>query len=233
MDNTENKQLRKDIELYNSLSVEKRKEVINFELFSRCQNGVDLEDKAASVLFYPNPTLRRKATDVTDFGETTQRFIDLMITTLYTNKGVGLAAPQIGWDKRVFVIDLNSNIEKAKSDLLVFVNPEITKCSVEKEVVKEGCLSFPGITESVSRSFMVEGHALDRTGKEFTFSYANDLHAIAVQHEMDHLNGVLLIDHLPRAVKHIVSKKMDKLSRKLNNPEGASRKIRRRGGLNR
>lgn len=214
-----------DLANFNGSTFEKRKEFLNSGLIDKCKRGVKPAQSAA-VLYYPNPTLKKVAEDITDFGVETQNLIDLLIMSLYAHKGIGLAAPQIGWNSRVFVIDLNASDDKAKSDLMVFVNPQITVMSNEKELCKEGCLSFPGVLEPINRAKSVVGKAWDRNGVMFNFSYINELKAVAVQHEFDHLNGVLLIDHVGRLAKRIVTRKMTRTNRVMDN--GGQK--RRRGG---
>lgn len=119
-----------------------------------------------------------------------RRLVDDMAETMYAAPGCGLAAPQIGVNLRVFVIDIAG--EDEPSDLRVFINPEM----LETEGVQtwqEGCLSFPGVTEEIKRAERVRARALGADGKPFELR-AEGLLAVAIQHETDHLNGVLMID---------------------------------------
>lgn len=136
--------------------------------------------------------LRKRAREVTDFGTRTQRLIDDMIDTLYdTDNGIGLAAPQVGMLKRIFVIDLH---DEDGIGLKVFVNPEITASS-GKQVGQEGCLSIPGKWGDVERPAQLKIRALDRNGEPFELE-ADGLLAVCIAHENDHLNGVLFTDKL-------------------------------------
>lgn len=155
---------------------------------------------------FPDPVLRQKAEPVTSFDGEFQQLVDDMAETMYDAPGVGLAANQIGVTKRVFVVDCAG--EDEPSDLRVFVNPEITE--KEGEVVwKEGCLSFPGVSENVERAEAVHVKALDRFGKPFELD-AEGLLAIAIQHESEHLDGSLMIDHLGPVRRRIVQRKLKK-----------------------
>jgi peptide deformylase len=122
---------------------------------------------------------------------------------------VGLAATQIGEPRRVFLVDIAS--EDEPSDLKVFVNPEILERS-GTQVWEEGCLSFPGVSEEVKRAACVRVRALDRAGEPFELE-AEGLLAVAIQHEHDHLDGVLMVDHLGVLKKKIVQRKMQKAAR--------------------
>ena len=149
---------------------------------------------------YPDPILRTKAEDVTDFGANLQAFVNSMAETMYHEHGVGLAAPQVGVTKRVTVID----VSRKENDLLVFINPVIThrEGSVSSE---EGCLSIPDYREKLKRSERVVVTAVDRHGKTFETA-AEGLLAICLQHEIDHLHGVLFIDHLSRLKKSLFNR---------------------------
>lgn len=137
-----------------------------------------------------------------------QRLVDDMAETMYAAPGVGLAATQIGEAQRVFVIDVAA--ENEPSMLHAFINPEIVRTD-GVETGPEGCLSFPGITEDITRAARVTVRALDREGKSFELS-ADGLLAVAIQHENDHLDGVLMIDHMGALKKRIVHRKMVKRS---------------------
>jgi peptide deformylase len=158
------------------------------------------------ILEYPDPRLREVAKPVEAVTPEIQTLIDDMAETMYDAPGVGLAANQIGVDLRIFVVDCAGDDEP--SDLRVFVNPEI----IEKDgqvVWNEGCLSFPGVTEEIKRAEHVKVRALDRSGKPFELE-AHGLLAVAIQHETDHLNGVLMIDKLSALKKRMMGKKLAK-----------------------
>jgi peptide deformylase len=133
-----------------------------------------------------------------------RELVDDMAETMYAAPGVGLAAPQIGISYQLFVIDVAA--EDEPSDLRVFINPEILERH-DSVAWTEGCLSFPGVTEEIERAARVKVRAQDRDGKWFELE-AEGLLAVAVQHEYDHLQGVLMIDHLGILKKRLVNRKM-------------------------
>jgi peptide deformylase len=156
------------------------------------------------VLKYPDPRLREVAEPVTVFDADLKTFVASMAETMYAESGCGLAATQVGVKKRVFVIDTANPDEP--SDLKVFINPEIL--TVQGTVVwEEGCLSFPGATEEIRRAEAVTVRAQDADGNPFEM-HADGLLAVAIQHENDHLNGVLLIDKLNALKRRVVSRKV-------------------------
>jgi peptide deformylase len=158
------------------------------------------------ILKYPDPRLREPAKPVAAVTPEIQALIDDMAETMYAAPGCGLAANQIGVDARIFVVDCAG--EDEPSDLRVFINPEI----IEKDgqvVWNEGCLSFPGVTEEIKRAERVKARALDRDGKPFEVE-ADGLLAVAIQHELDHLNGVLMIDKLSALKKRMMGRKLAK-----------------------
>ena len=132
--------------------------------------------------------LRQKAKKVSAIDGSIQRLVDDMIETMRQTHGVGLAAPQIGVSLRVVVLQMPDE------EPVAIINPEIVKCSGEREVT-EGCLSVPGYYAEIKRSDSVTVKGLDRQGKKIRIK-ATDLLAQALEHEIDHLNGVLYIDHL-------------------------------------
>jgi peptide deformylase len=158
------------------------------------------------VLFYPARELREKCTDIDDF--TSEEFLTLMqdlADTLAGYGAIGLAAPQIGVAKRVFVTNVDGQLH-------YFINPKITR----KEgsiTTKEGCLSFPGVFERIERSAEVTIEAIDADGKEFTCEL-NGMDAVSAQHEYDHLDGVLFIDKVSLLVKKMMLKKLGKFKKK-------------------
>jgi peptide deformylase len=137
---------------------------------------------------YPDPVLLLKAKRVKKIDRSILKLIDDMVETMHATSGVGLAAPQVGVSLRVAVIELPGE------ETVVLVNPEIVKRSGEIEVT-EGCLSVPGYRGDIKRPEKVTVKALDRNGKEFRIK-GEGLMAEALEHEIDHLNGVLYIDHL-------------------------------------
>lgn len=159
------------------------------------------------ILAYPDKRLRNPGQEVTEFGDALQTLIDDMAETMYAAPGVGLAAPQLGVSKRLFIIDVATE-EDEPSDLRIFINPEILETEGETSF-NEGCLSFPGVREEVDRAECVKVRAFDRDGQPFELE-ADGLLAIAIQHENDHLDGKLMIDHLSVLRRRLVHRAMTK-----------------------
>ena len=158
------------------------------------------------IRIYPDPVLRESAKPVDAVTPELLQLIDDMAETMYDAPGVGLAANQVGVLQRVFIIDIANDDEP--SDLHIFINPEIIH--TEGEIVwKEGCLSFPGVTESVERAGRVRVRAMDREGKTFEME-AEGLMAVALQHENEHLDGELMIDHLGPVRRRLIQRKLAK-----------------------
>jgi peptide deformylase len=158
------------------------------------------------ILEYPDPRLREVAKPVDKVTDEIRRLCEDMAETMYDAPGVGLAATQIGVPLRIFIIDIAT--EEEPSDLRVFINPDI----YEKDGVQtwnEGCLSFPGVSEEIKRANTVRVRALDAKGKEFDLA-AEGLLAVAIQHENDHLDGVLMIDKLSAIKRRMMSRKLVK-----------------------
>ena len=158
------------------------------------------------ILHYPDPRLRQKAEPVAQMTPALQKLTDDMAETMYAAPGVGLAATQIGEPHRIFIVDIAG--EDDPSDLRIFVNPELTLRTGEC-VGPEGCLSFPGVTEDIKRAARVRVRALDRDGKPFELE-AEGLLAVAIQHELDHLDGVLMVDHMGMLKRRMVQRKLQK-----------------------
>ena len=159
-----------------------------------------------TILHFPDKRLRDAGKPVTDFGPALQALIDDMAETMYAAPGVGLAATQIGEALQLFVVDCAG--EDEPSDFRVFINPTF----LEKQgscTWEEGCLSFPGVQEEIDRAAKVKVRAQDRHGAWFELE-AEGLLAIALQHEFDHLQGVLMIDHMGPLKKRMVQRKMQK-----------------------
>lgn len=161
------------------------------------------------ILHYPDKRLRIPGKPVTEFGPELAKLVEDMAETMYAAPGVGLAATQIGEPVRVFVIDIATG-EDEPSDLRVFVNPEILEREGE-QVWEEGCLSFPGIHEEIQRAARVRVRAQDQTGAFFELE-AEGLLAVAIQHENDHLDGKLMVDHLGVIRRRLVHRQMTKRS---------------------
>jgi peptide deformylase len=159
-----------------------------------------------TILHYPEKRLRNPGKKIDQVTPAIRSLIDDMAETMYAAPGVGLAATQIGEELQLFIVDVASADEP--SDLRVFINPEFIEKS-GKCTYEEGCLSFPGVQEEVERAAEVTVKALDRDGNEFVLK-AEGLLAIAIQHEYDHLQGILMIDHLGPLKKRLIQRKMNK-----------------------
>ena len=161
------------------------------------------------VLVYPDPRLRNKAAPVESVTDEFKQIVDDMFETMYEHNGVGLASIQINVPWRIITIDVGDD----KDEPLTLINPEILeKHDIEEGL--EGCLSFPGVYDKVKRASKIKFKALDREGKEYTKD-AEGLLAVCVQHEIDHLDGRLLIDELSPLKRSRLLKKMEKI-RKAN-----------------
>lgn len=161
------------------------------------------------ILNYPDPRLREVGQPVEEITDKTRTFVESMAETMYVSEGCGLAATQVGIAQRIFVIDIAG--EDEPSALKVFINPQITS-SEGTQRWEEGCLSFPGATEEILRSESVTVKALDEFGKPFELQ-ADGLMAVAIQHENDHLDGVLMIDKLNAVKRRLVSRKVSRTLR--------------------
>jgi peptide deformylase len=160
-----------------------------------------------TILHYPDKRLRNPGEPVTEFGPELAKLVEDMAETMYAAPGVGLAATQIGEAKRLFIIDIATGDDEP-SDLRVFVNPEILERD-GAQTWEEGCLSFPGVHEEIERAERVKVRAQDESGETFELE-ADGLLAVAIQHENDHLDGKLMIDHLGLIRKRLVHRSMTK-----------------------
>lgn len=152
---------------------------------------------------YPDETLKKKAEDVIDINGELQKLINDMVETMYSVHGIGLAAPQIGVLKRVIIVD--TNLTEVKYTPIILINPEIV--SAEGEILsEEGCLSIPGFITKLKRNEKVFVKALDRNGKKIEIE-GTGLLARALQHEIDHLNGILIIDRISPLKKELFRRK--------------------------
>jgi peptide deformylase len=157
-----------------------------------------------TVLEYPDPRLRTRAQPVTRFDAALGTLIDDMFETMYAAPGIGLAATQVDVHLRVVVIDLS----KEHDQPLTLVNPEIFAREGEAST-EEGCLSVPGIFDEVKRAAKIRLRAQDRNGERFERDY-DDVLAVCIQHEIDHLDGKLFVDYLSDLKRQRIRKKLDK-----------------------
>ncbi len=159
------------------------------------------------VIYMPDERLRRVSSKIEVFDDKLQTLIDDMFDTMYHTRGVGLAAPQVGINIRLSVIDTSGD----KSNQLVLINPEII-ASEGTEDFQEGCLSVPGISDTVTRAKTVTMKALDRNGNPFEMTESGLL-GECFQHEIDHLNGKLYIDLLSPLKRNLARKRFEKYMR--------------------
>ena len=158
-----------------------------------------------TILEFPDERLRKKASPVAEVDNEIRHLVDNMFEIMYESQGVGLAATQVNIHQRVIVIDASEE----KNQPLCLINPEI----LEKQGVEEsdeGCLSVPGFFEKVKRAERVKVRALDKTGEAFELE-ADDLLAVCIQHEMDHLEGRLFVDYLSPLKRQRIKKKLEKI----------------------
>lgn len=160
-----------------------------------------------TVLTEPDADLHKPSQPVEEVTAELQETIDNMIETMYAEDGVGLAAPQVGILKRIVVIDVSDTRDEPR----VLINPEIIEKTGE-DGIEEGCLSVPEVRAYVARAAHIKAKALDRDGCEYEFE-ADDLLAVCVQHEIDHLNGTLFIDHLSALKRRRIQDKLKKIKK--------------------
>ena len=162
----------------------------------------------------PHPVLKKKAEKVSGVDADLRKLMDDMLDTMYAANGIGLAAPQVGVSKCVLVMDIEQaddpkTPEKKRGKPLYFVNPEIVWSSDEMHLYKEGCLSLPGQYSDVERPLKVRVKYLDYHGEQKEIE-ADGLLSTCLQHEMDHLEGILFVDHLSTLKRDIVMRKLKK-----------------------
>lgn len=161
------------------------------------------------IIYLPDERLRKQSKTIDVFDDALQTLIDDMFETMYEAKGVGLAAPQIGINIMLSVIDVVGD----KQNQIVIINPEIIECR-EIESFQEGCLSVPGVYDTVKRAKWVKVKALDRDGNPFEIE-GEGLLGECLQHEIDHLNGKLFVDLLSPLKRNLARKKLEKVKRAL------------------
>lgn len=156
---------------------------------------------------YGDPILRKKTEKVTVFDSALKQVFEDMLETMYASNGLGLAANQVGISKSMLVLDAS---REDKTILYMLANPEIIEHSKEKTEFEEGCLSFPGINDKISRPSRVKVKAQEPDGREIIID-AEGLLAIVLQHEIDHLNGVIFIDRMTPIRKMLHAKELKEL----------------------
>ncbi len=166
-----------------------------------------------NIIIEPDPILRKKSEKLEKVDDELRGLLDDMLETMYAAPGIGLAAVQVGILKRLIVIDISKDKEKKKP--LFLINPEIISLSNQKSVYEEGCLSLPGHFAEIERPAECRIKFIDYDGKEKELK-ANGLLSTCIQHEVDHLNGVLFIDYLSKLKKDMIVKKLIKHKKELN-----------------
>ncbi|MBS0275668.1 MAG: peptide deformylase [Proteobacteria bacterium] len=159
------------------------------------------------ILTAPDPRLKAVSEPVAKVDGEVRTLIEDMIETMYDADGIGLAAIQVGQPKRILVLDIDQR--DGKKNPQAFINPVITWASEEMAVAEEGCLSIPEIWDEVERPARIKAEYLDRDGKKQTLE-ADGLLATCLQHEMDHLEGILFVDHLSKLKRSMAMKKLQK-----------------------
>ena len=165
------------------------------------------------ILTEPNKILRQISKPVDRVGKEEQKLMDDMLETMYAAHGIGLAAIQIGIPKRIIVLDIGRNEEKKKP--MYFINPVIQNKDSQKATYEEGCLSVPNQFAEIDRPKRCKVEYLDYYGKK-SFLDAEGLLATCIQHEMDHLEGILFIDHLSKLKKSMIIKKLSRQKNKVD-----------------
>jgi peptide deformylase len=165
--------------------------------------------KIHEIVKYPHPVLAAEGEKITEFSAELAQLVEEMFESMYAAQGIGLAAPQIGISKQITVIDVS--FKERPEDKLVLINPEIIERE-GKQVEEEGCLSLPDIREKVQRASWVKVRAQNVRGETFEVE-GEELLARAMQHEIDHLHGVLFIDHLSRLKRDLVKRRIKKLQK--------------------
>ena len=164
------------------------------------------------ILIAPDPRLKQKAKPVTDITDDIKQTLSDMLETMYAAPGVGLAATQVGIAKRMIVVDVANTQEGEEAAPYKLINPEVLETSEEISVYEEGCLSLPDFYEDVERPATCTVKALDENGKDIEIK-AEGLLATCLLHEIDHLDGIIFVDHVSRLKRTRILKKLEKLKK--------------------
>jgi len=160
------------------------------------------------ILIFPDQRLRTVAKEVLVIDDEIKALVSNLLETMYEGNGIGLSATQVNIHKRILVVDITDE----KDSPLVLINPKIKVLNKEEKIYSEGCLSVPGFFEEVSRPSEINITALNIEGERFTIM-ATDLLAVAVQHEMDHLDGKIFVDFLSNLKRQTIKRKLLKISK--------------------
>ena len=171
------------------------------------------------ILIHPDPRLKKACAAIDELTDGLRQLADDMLETMYDAPGVGLAAPQVGILSRLIVLDCDKE-EGVPPKPIVMFNPEVVAASEDTNVYEEGCLSIPDHFAEVTRPKEVEVRWIDRDGNEQSAGF-DGLWATCVQHEIDHLNGKLFIDHIGALKRQMITRKMQKLKRELARNKGS------------
>ncbi len=166
-----------------------------------------------NIVIEPDPILRKKSQPLEEVNDDLRKLLDDMLKTMYEAPGIGLAAVQVGILKRLIVIDISK--DKEKKDPLFLINPKLTFKSKNTSVYEEGCLSLPGHFAEIERPAECHLNYIDYYGKQKSLQ-AKGILATCVQHEVDHLDGVLFIDYLSKLKKDMIIKKLKKHKKEIN-----------------
>jgi peptide deformylase len=172
-----------------------------------------------AILTFPDPRLRIRAAPVAQVDAAVQQIVADMLETMYAAPGVGLAAPQVNVSLQIVVIDVSETHDQP----LCLINPQVLELRGEEQM-DEGCLSVPGFYESVTRAAEVRVSALDRNGEPLTLD-ADGLLAVCIQHEIDHLEGKLFVDHISFIKRHRIRRKLEKDQRQTKPAEPLRRRV--------
>ncbi len=182
-------------------------------LLHHCPLRRKSENMIRPILIHPDPRLKKLSDPVTDISAELGKLAEDMLSTMYDAPGVGLAAPQVGVNKRMFVMDCVKDPDLAARPM-VLINPKITWASEDLTIYEEGCLSIPDQYADVERPSEVRVEWLGLDGKTYEEQFAG-LWATCAQHEIDHLDGKLFIDYLRPLKRQMITRKMEKLKREL------------------
>ena len=170
------------------------------------------------IVIAPDPRLKTRSQPVTEITPEIHRLMDDMLDTMYAANGIGLSAVQVGVLKRVIVVDVDQRDEGGVRNPIKMINPEIIGETEELNVYNEGCLSFPGQYSEVERPEAIKLRYLDENGKEHVIE-ADGLLATCLQHEIDHMNGVVFVDHVSRVKRDVILRKLQKARKMQELPE--------------
>jgi len=171
------------------------------------------------ILVAPNPVLKKKCEPVDTVDDGVRKLLDDMLETMYDAPGIGLAAPQVGVSKQILVVDCARADEPAQP--MKIINPRIVAASEDLASYEEGCLSFPEQYADVQRPARVTVEYLDENGAEKSLE-ADGLLATCIQHEMDHLEGIVFVDHLSTLKRGMIMRKLQKLMKSKSKPQKAA-----------